>query len=217
MMVLSNVESFIRSMEDQVESLERKDTVATWLLRLSSEQIRKMDQDSLMDYLEEVNKISMLVHDKTAENIFTNNIETWENLGNFGFIDQVGASFTGINWVMSEWDDEIQERSEIFYRITSNPDDFPGDTKAEKYLLDPQVRGSIAHIHSLRHWMEYNVYQFREANRKSMWLVGLTEKEVMDFTDTRMRDEEYGEEVAETELEFVPAPVPDSLYTMPAI
>ena len=56
MMVLSNIESFIRSMEDHCEELARKDTVSTWLLRLSTEQIQKMDQDTLMDYLRETNR-----------------------------------------------------------------------------------------------------------------------------------------------------------------
>ena len=217
LMVLSNIESFIRSMEDHCEELARKDTVSTWLLRLSTEQIQKMDQDTLMDYLRETNRLSMLVHDKTSESIFTNNIETWENLGNFGFIDHVGESFMGINWIISQWDMIIQETTNDYNRITSHPDDFKGKTIPEKLLGDSQVRSTIAHIHSLREWMEYNVYQFREANRKSMWLIGLTEKEVMEFTDTRQRDTDYGDEVADTDLEFNPSPVPDSLYTMPSI
>lgn len=217
LMVLSNIESFIRGMEDQCEAFARKDTVATWLLRLPLEQVPKMDQDSLMDYLEEVNKIAMLVHDKTSESIFTNNIETWENLGNFGFIDHVGETFMGMNWIIEQWDKEIQENNSAFYRITSNPDAFPGETRAEKYLRDPQVRSCISHIHALRQWLESNVYMFRDVNRKSMWLIGLTEKEVMAFTDTRMSDQEYGDEVADTELEYNPSPRPENLDTMPAI
>lgn len=217
MMVLSNIESFVRGMEEQCEALARKDTVSTWLLRIPLDQISKMDNDTLISYLSETNKLAMLVHDKTSENIFTNNIETWENLGNFGFIDQVGESFMAINWVISEWDTTIDDITGHYYRVYSNPEVFPGKTLSEKLLRDPQVRTCIGRIHTLREWMEYNVYQFREANRKSMWLIGLTEKEVMEFTDTRLRNEDYGDEVATTPLEFNPSPAPDSLYTMPAI
>lgn len=217
LMVLSNIESFIRGMEGQCEELARKDTVSTWLLRIPIEEIPKMNQDTLKQYLRETQKITMLVHDKTSETIFTNNIETWENLGNFGFIDNVGESFMGINWVIAEWDTAIDEIADLYQKVSYTPEDYPGKTLPEKLLRNPQVRSSIEHIHSLREWMEYNVYQFREANRKSMWLIGLTEKEVMDFTDARHRDEDYGDEVAETELVFNPSPVPDNLYTMPSL
>lgn len=217
LMVLSNIESFIRGMEDQCEELARKDTVSTWLLKIPYEKIPKMNQDTLMKYLGETNKMLMLVHDKTSESIFTNSIETWENLGNFGFIDQVGESFMAINWVIKQWDMVLDETSEVYQRVSSNPDGFPGKTLAEKLLRNPEVRANIKHIHNLREWMEYNVYQFREANRKSMWLIGLTEKEVVSFTDTRQRNEGYGDEVAVTDLEFNPSPTPDSLYTMPPI
>ena len=44
MMVLSNIESFCRNMEDNAHALARLDTLATWLLSLPDDQIPQMDQ-----------------------------------------------------------------------------------------------------------------------------------------------------------------------------
>ena len=70
MMVLSNVESFVRGMEIQVEDLARKDTISTWLLNIPLDKIAQMDQDMLASYLEEVKQLKVLLHDRTAENIW---------------------------------------------------------------------------------------------------------------------------------------------------
>ncbi|MBP5260054.1 MAG: hypothetical protein J6Z12_05440, partial [Paludibacteraceae bacterium] len=199
MMVLGSVETFVRGMEDQAAHLGRMDTVSTWLLSIPTDKIAQMDQDSLTDYLEEARRIPALLHDKTSENIFTNHIETWETMGNFGFIDHVGESFNGINWVIDTWQEEIDAMDAVIERIYNHPDNYPGKTLPEKYLRDAQFRSRLSHLHSLREWLEYNIYQFRGANRKSMWLIGIPEQEVMDYVDSRLRNDEYDAYVAAAE------------------
>ena len=217
MMVLSNVESFVRGMEIQVEDLARKDTISTWLLNIPLDKIAQMDQDMLASYLEEVKQLKVLLHDRTAENIFTNNMDTWENLGNFKFIDNVGETFTGMNWVEDEWHDVMNKSDEAFMQINSHQDDYPGSSLAEKYLRDENVRNYLARINTLRNWMEYNIREFREVNRKSMEYFGITERQVMAFTDTRKTEKDVEEEDDEKVVDFHSTPRPDSLYTMPAV
>lgn len=217
MMVLSNVESFIRGMESHVEDLARKDTVATWLLNIPVDKVSQMDQEMVEKYLIEIRQLKAMVHDKTAENIFSNSLETWENLGNFKFIDNVGEVFSGMNWVVNAWQEEMDDEGRIFTPIQHHPDDYAGDTMAEKYLRNVDVRNYLTGINILRNWMEYNVKEFREANRRSMKYIGITEQEVMAFTDTRKTVNDVDDEPDHDVADIHSTPSPDTLFTMPPL
>lgn len=217
MMVLGSVESFIRGMESEVVLLSRQDTVAMWLLRIPLDKISKVEEDMLIDYLVEVKEAHTPYYDKTAENIFTNNIETWENLGNFGFIDQVGTIFSGINHVIKRWEEFNNQIKEAFLRVIDHPNDYPGRDLAEKLLREEQFRNCLYGISAFREWMEFNVYQYRDANRGCMRLIGISEKEVMDFVDSRKWEESHGDDADAADTEYEPIGRPDSLYTMPSL
>ena len=216
MMVLSNIESFCRNLEDCAETMARNDTVATWLLDLPYEQIPSMDQVKLNSIINEVKQYPILLHDKTAESIFSNSISTWEDLGNFRFIDQVGQCFYEINWATDYWEKHRLRLTELYTHISQHPDDYPGTTFCEKYLRNMEVRGELTNIHVFRNWCESSAAVMRLNNRTNMQLIGITEKEVSDFTDD-LADIPNAEDNGET-LQYTKhtRPNPDSLYTMPA-
>lgn len=151
-----------------------------------------------------------LIHDKTSVTIFSNNIGTWENLGNFQFIDHVGQCFYGISWITEQWQTRVNVMSTLLDQINEKPGNYPGATFCEKCLLNMRVRSELAAIHTSRNWFEYNVASFRANNRQNMKLIGITEKEVMDFADGMARD---GELADDEPLDYIEHPIsnPDSL------
>ena len=211
LMVMSNIETFARSMESKAEELARKDSVAQWLLSLPVSDIERISPSVFNQPLIEVFCLSEFHYDKTAEAIFSSNLDTWKNLGNFQFIDNVGSIFSSMHWIEDYWNRQVELQTEEYNQVRKSPDDYPGATFPAKYLSNWQIRLKLSRIHSMREWFEYNVAQFRQSNRKNMMLIGITEQEVMDFTDERMTEFDTGEEPVKMSDFTIPAPKKDSL------
>jgi len=98
LMVMSNIESFSRNVDLMAQDIARCDSIGTWLLSLPQDRLNKISPEEASDIINEViGSINFLSHDKTAESIFSNNIETWKNMDNFQFIDNVGKCFAKMN------------------------------------------------------------------------------------------------------------------------
>lgn len=216
LMVLGNIESFSRSMEAISDEMARLDTITTWLLSIPDEQIPKMDQKVLQSVIYDAVYLPMIEYDKTAQNIFGNNISTWENLGNFSFIDRVGQTFTQVNRVYEHWSNKRSELDEIYNRIYRHPDDYPGQSFAEKFLRNDEARIIIGRVHSARDYCDRNAIVVRTNNRINMKLIGITEQEVMDFCDNLESQVDEEAIISSVVLPRNPRPNKDSLYTMPA-
>ena len=96
-MVMSNIESYAQILETAYSYMEHADTVSAWLLNLPLDKVDSLDQNSLLSLMDEVMYIPIFVYDKTAEGIFSDDIETWKNMGNFQFIDNVGKCFSNMH------------------------------------------------------------------------------------------------------------------------
>jgi hypothetical protein len=209
LMVMSNIESFARGLEEAEGSLAHIDSLAVGLLKLSAEDIAGIGNEAFYARINDVFEIPILRHDRTAETIFSSHIDTWKNLGNFRFIDNVGSCFSSMNWIEEYFNKSTLEFKEEQMRIENNPNGYPGKTMAEKYLLDPAFRGQLLQPHALREWLSYNAAVLRHNNRENMMLIGITEKEVFDFTDARGRDDDASTQEAELEMEDFALPWPD--------
>ena len=97
LMVMSNIESYARILESAHEYMERADTVSAWLLNLPLNEVDSLDQDALLTLMDELMYIPLIIYDKTTEGIFSDDIETWKNMGNFQFIDNVGKCFSNMH------------------------------------------------------------------------------------------------------------------------
>ena len=97
LMVTGNVERFARVLDGLADDLMQRDTVASWLLGLPLDSLDKVSHHTMVEAVNAVISLPQLSHDRTAENIFSNSIETWKNMGNFNFIDRVGQSFSEMN------------------------------------------------------------------------------------------------------------------------
>ena len=75
-----------------------------------------------------------------------------------------------------------------------HPDDYPGNTLAEKYLRNEDLRRQMLVPNIIRDWLCYCAADLRRDNRRNMHLIGITEKEVMDFTNHLGKGEAFEEE-----------------------
>ena len=185
LMVMSSIESFARYLDDAAKNWDRMDSVAVWLLRLPMDEVARLGDEPFEEAVQEVFQAPIIRHDNTAETIFSSNIDTWKNLGNFQFVDNVGACFSQMNWFEEKNNKDALEHAGHLDRIFSHYSDYPGSCFTEKLLRDEQVRRQLQVPNSQKAWLAYCSDILRRMNRQNMKLIGIPEKEVLAFTDAR--------------------------------
>ena len=192
MMVMSNIESFARTLDTRNERMAPNDSLAVWLLNMSYEDLELLPSDELDELISRATNVATLNHDHTAENIFTNNIDTWKYFNNVHFIDNVGSCFSAINGVEEQFNQWVKEVPEAIHDVQVNPDQFEGSTIPMKTMHSTRMRTAMAAVHNRRCWLRYAAATLRYFNLQNMTSIGISEQEVMDFTTAR---EEKGENV----------------------
>ena len=211
LMVMSSIESFARELEKTAKSWDRLDSIAVWLLRIPVEDVERMGEDPFEDAVREVFQTPVISHDKTAETIFSSNINTWKNMGSFQFVNNVGSCFSQMNWIEDDYNKTITTLREAQSRIYDNPPDFPGETLTGKLLRDTYARQQILLPNSLKAWLSYGADYLRRENRKNMRIIGISEQEVLTFTDD-LGVKDAAEETEADYTEFMkPFPAKDSI------
>ena len=192
MMVMSNIESFARTLETRSDRMASSDSIAAWLLCTSYEDLELLPEKELDNLISQATTVATLNHDHTAENIFSNSIDTWKNVANAQFIDNVGSCFSAINGVEEQFNQWVKEVPEAIHDVQVNPDQYEGSTKPLKMMHSTRVRTALAAIHNRRCWLRYAAATLRYFNLQNMNAIGIPEQEVMDFTTAR---EKKGEKV----------------------
>ena len=184
LMVMSSIEKFARELDVIVEDLARKDSIATWLLSVPIEEVAELG-DFLMDPIRETaGNYIVLARDKSADAIFSSSIETWKNLGCFAFIENVGYAFSEMDDLIKSYSERISNFQSTHEDIVLHPDDHPGSSNAEKYLRYDLFREQFRKIYNfLEQELSLTSADLRRRNRNNMRYIGISEKEVMAFTD----------------------------------
>ncbi len=212
MMVMSNIETFSRQLEQMSKDMALRDSVGTWMLHLPVDKLDDIPIDEIKDPINMIVVLDFMSRDKTAENIFGNNIETWKNLGNFQFIDNVGRCFSEMNDMEKYWNDWVNEYASTINDVIAKME--PGEHTHTKLLSNSSVRQMIETFHTRQNWLDYVAAYCRYLNKKNMRLIGISEKEVMAFTDERTRDDDSdGKEPVVSDFRK-PQLQPDSLITL---
>ncbi len=94
---MSNIEAFARIAESYEEYLASTDSITTWLLSQPIEDLERLPENELNALIDQANTFPFFTYDKSAENIFSNNIETWKNMGNVEFISAESCNAWGIS------------------------------------------------------------------------------------------------------------------------
>lgn len=205
LMVMSSIEQFARDLEYIEKDTGHRDSIATWLLSIPVEALAEIDGEPLEEAFREAVNLPIITHDKTAEAIFSSQIDTWKNMGNFKFVENVGKCFSEMSFIEEHFNERAEDIVTTSENITFHPDDYPGSTMIEKRLRNEQVRRQLTLPHILRGWLSFYVVDLRKVNRNNMRLIGITEKEVMDFADDMGAADEYDEE----ELDLFDFDLPD--------
>ena len=211
LMVMSSIEQFVRDLEQLEEYTAHKDSLATWLLSLPIEDVARLGDEPLLASLREVFELGLINHDRTFETIFTSHIDTWKNTGNFRFIDNVGWCFSSMNHFEEDYNQRLLELVSPRLDIRDHPANYPGKSEIEKFLRNEEGRNSLRELHSLRKTLRYEIANFRMENRNNMRLIGIAEKEVMDFTDSKNAADDYEVEILSGRDFDTPAIEVDSL------
>lgn len=214
MMVMSNIEVFARLADGYAEYMASADSIATWLLSKPLEELELMPEEELNSLIDQATVTPFLSHDKSAENIFTNNIETWKNMGNVVFINLVGQCFSTMNHVEEYWNKRATDLNGAILDIKDHPDQYEGSSIPMKIIRNDKVRRAMKGIHYWRAWLSHAAATMRFENRHNMEAIGIPEKKVMEYTN----DLELGTTNADSAPdfdEFYNGPIsPDNLSTM---
>ena len=183
MMVMSSIETRARGLEKLSDNLARTDSVGAWLLAQPKERLELLPEEQLLPLIQEVTTLRLTSHDESAEKIFSSSLDTWKNMGNFQFIDNVGACFSAVNSAEQYWNSWVKEVDEASKDIFSHPEQYEGGNIAIKHIFNEEMRYKIARLHNFRGWLKYAAEVLRHTNRENMAYIGISEQEVMEFTD----------------------------------
>lgn len=213
MMVMSNIESYAQILESAYSYMEHADTVSEWLLNLPLDKVDSLDQNSLLSLMDEVMYIPIFVYDKTTESIFSDDIETWKNMGNFQFIDNVGKCFSNMHTIEEEWTAFSGEMDEIRDAVLYHPEQYPGSSWGSKYLNNPVFRQVLLNFHNRRCWLQNKIEKIRYHNYVNMVTIGITEQELLEFIEMREKETEVDREKP-GDIIYTPNINPDSITTI---
>ncbi len=214
MMVMSNIEKFSRNLDEIASYMVSTDSATTRLLSTPVEELELMPEDELGNLMSQASDLLFLTYDKSAESIFSNNIETWKNMGNVEFIDRVGQCFSAMNMVEERWNNWVTTMEETMRDIKEHPEEYDGSTIPIKCIRSEKVRYTLKGVHYWRAWLSYMSATMRYHNRHNMSSIGISEKEVMDYTDNRERKTENTDKAPDfrdfySEIELYTAQTPD--------
>ena len=204
MMVMGNIETFARKVDKMAEDMARRDSIATWMLSLPQDSLDLIPASEMTGLINEVITGSgddFLTHDKTAESIFSSNIETWKNMQKFQFIDNVGSCFSEMNADEIYWKDLVEGFEQAVHDVLEHPDRHSGLRTCTKLLRDSVFRQKIEYFHVRQYWLEYKAARYRFLNQKSAKMMGIDYKKVEAFADERLKEVDINE-VEPTQAQF---------------
>ena len=210
MMVMGNIEAYAQRLDKVAEELMPIDTLATYLLALQPDMYDNSELH-LAEYIPLTGAVPTLSRDKSAEKIFSNSIETWKNMGNFQFIENVGRCFSTMDDIEGMYADFRGKWDDIYKRILNHSDDYPGKTIAAKFLLDEEYQNYLFHIHREVDYLRYLADFLRYENSKNMKLMEISEEAVVQFVKNNEVEVESDRESPDQMEFFTPDISVDSL------
>ena len=214
LMVMSSIEQFARQLEEIEKDTAYRDSIATWLLSIPIEDVVKYDERLFFNALHEAIDLSAVTYDRTAETIFSSNIGTWKNMGNFKFINSVGNCFSEMSLIEEHYNERVLALKAVFDNIGLHKSDYPGSTMAEKALRNEEAGAQLKALTSFRVWLNFCIAELRLENRNNMRYIGISEKEVIDFTDDLGAADEYEDLIFDSSGFRMPDIETDSLSTL---
>ena len=184
MMVIANIENFAENMRYVDSTLVEWSAALTRIATLPRDSVLRLNDDEANAFLAAVFTNVLLQRDKTAENIFTNDISTWRDVGNLRFISNVGECYSVINNLEKNYMIELDLKSGLRKRFVEEYDykKMTGgecvaailDMKGAKFFIDDFTGSFVSYFESY-------IDAILQFNSDNMRLIGVTREEVTDF------------------------------------
>jgi len=155
--------------------------------------------------------VSGFNYDKSVEQIFSNSIDTWKNMGNFKFIDNVGQCFSSMEYIREDYISFIAELGNCIEQVKKNPEAYSGKSVYGKLMHSHEFRSALQQIHNRSTYYRYLAEFIRYKNAINMQLMGVGEEEVLQFINEREKDEEIDKPIPQQTDYLTPALSADSL------
>ena len=189
MMVMGNIASYADRLERCAVHMGWNDTLATYLLAIPDDEIDLINMDSLAYYINNVTAYYTLSYDQSAERIFSNSIDTWKNLGNSEFVENVGQCFSDINSIQEIYNEFCKIPEHIRQSIIQTPEAYQGKNLLYKALHSKEYRDHLVHIHSQAEYYHYLAAYLHWKNAINMELMGIDEVQLNRFIEERKKQE----------------------------
>ena len=185
MMVIANIEDFVQNMRNVDAMLVEWDSTLTRITKLSRDSVLRLNDDEVDAFFAAIASGVLLQRDRTAENIFTNDISTWRDVGNLRFIRNVGECYSFINDIEKNYKIQLDRKNKFAQRYMEdyyNNSEMTGGECVATELDMKDTKYFIADFTcSFVHYFEGCIDDLLQYNRENMQLIGVTREEVMEF------------------------------------
>ena len=214
LMVMASIERFANDQLDGLKKLETSDSICTWLLGVPPEELELLSEIELGRLMNRALYNYQIVYDRAAENIFSSTLETWKNMGNFQFINNVEICFDFMRNIAEEWNQWSDEDEALENTIRGHPDQYPGKYKCSKVLRNPTMRESMRLKHNKICYMKFNANHLLYMNKKNMAVIGISEEELHNFIEESRREIVIDAPAPMAADYYTPLLSPDSIITI---
>ena len=184
-MVISDLYDFNNKLQWYEDSVFNKWKADLEVLRtLSPDSIRRIPDEKMEDYWKALVTSYALLHDKTAETIFTSDISTWREVGNFSFIKQVGFCYSEIGDIEKNFKIKMDAKGENFrsFCINNDVDNMTDaelmiafiNTREEKVYIDDFCDSYCGYIQGQIDILDRQIKMLMES-------MGISQKDLEDF------------------------------------
>ena len=184
MMVLSNIEDFARNMRYVDSTLMKHDSTLRRIAALPRDSVLRLNEDDTQAFFAAVFTNVLLKRDKTAENIFTNDISTWRDVGNRKFIRYVGECYSAINNLEKNYQVQLDRKMELSQRFIEEHD-YEKMTDGECVAAILDMKGTKSFIDDFTNgfvpYFEQSIDDLLKYNSINMAVIGVTREELMEF------------------------------------
>ena len=211
MMVMGNIEQYAQRLEDVHKELSWRDTLGTMLLAIHVDSLDDPKYSGMIENVNMVAAVTMFSYDKTVEQIFSNSIETWKNMGSFQFIDNVGKCFSAMNHIRADYMSFAQDLQDGIDEVKGNRDAYDGKSLQSKILHNMKFRSTVRQVHNRATYYLYLAEYIRYLNAINMQLMDVTEDEVLQFINEREEEVKVDRPIPMQQDYLKPVLVRDSL------
>ena len=184
LMVISNIEVFAQNMRFVDSTLVEWSETLKRISALPRDSVLRLNHDEAYAFLAAIGRGVLLQRDKTAENIFSNDISTWRDVDNMLFITCVGESYSFINDIEKNYRIQLDRKNEIYKRFVED-NDYEHmtdgecvatllDMKDTKYFIMDFTQGFVPYF-------EESIKNLQQMNDQNMELIGVTLDDVNNF------------------------------------